>query len=113
MIGYATDRVVEERTLIKKPAPAPKPAAPAQDYVVVEEDVNGVIVEMPDKGEVRKAVREETHAVKKDSKAAVRQAKRDARKAAKIARAQEKAAKKIARKEAKAARRRPSHGQDL
>lgn len=104
MIGYATDRVVEERTLIKKPAPAPKPAAPAQDYVVVEEDVNGVIVEMPDKGEVRKAVREETHAVKKDSKAAVRQAKRDARKAAKIARAQEKAAKKIARKEAKAAK---------
>ncbi len=104
MIGYATDRVVEQRTLIKKPAPAPKPAAPAQDYVVVEENVNGVIVEMPDKGEVRKEMREETTSLKKETKAADRLAKRDARKAAKIARAQEKAAKKIAKKEAKAAK---------
>lgn len=104
MIGYATDRVVEQRTLIKKPAPAPAPAAPAQDYIVVEEDVNGVVVEMPDKGEVRKQVREETHAVKQDARAAQRLAKRDAREAAKIARAQEKAAKRIAKKEAKAAK---------
>lgn len=102
MIGYATDRVVEQRTLIAQPAP--QPAAPAQDYVVVEEEVNGVIVEMPDKGEVRKEMREESQAVKKDAKAAARLAKRDARKAARIARTQEKAAKKIARKEAKAAK---------
>lgn len=103
MIGYATDRMVEQRTLVRKPAPAPQPA-PAQDYVVVEEDVNGVIVEMPDKGEVRREMRETSQAVKKDSKTVDRLAKRDARKAAKIARAQEKAAKKIAKKEAKAAK---------
>ena len=102
MIGYATDRVVEERILVKKPAP--QPAVPAEDYVVVEEDVNGVIVEMPDKGEVRKEMREESHAVKKEAEAAHRLAKHDAREAAKIARAQEKAAKRIAKKEAKAAK---------
>lgn len=103
-IGYATDRIVEQRTLVKRPAPAPKPAAPAQDYVVVEEDVNGVVVEMPDKGEVRKAVREERAEVKKEARSDVRAAKHDARKAARIARAQEKAARKIAKKEAKAAK---------
>ena len=102
MIGYATDRVVEERILVKKPAP--QPAAPAEDYVVVEEDVNGVIVEMPDKDEARKEMREESHAVKKEAEAAHRLAKHDAREAAKIARAQEKAAKRIAKKEAKAAK---------
>lgn len=101
MIGYATERVVEQRTLIPRPAPQPAPA-PTPDYVVVEENVNGVIVEMPDKGAVRKEVREETHAVKKDSRSAQRLARRDARKAAKIARAEEKAARKIAKKEAKA-----------
>lgn len=104
MIGYATDRIVEQRTLVKRPAPAPKPAAPAQDYVVVEEDVNGVIVEMPDKDAVRKEVREERHEVKKESRSAVHAAKHDLRKADRIARAQEKAAKKIAKKEAKAAK---------
>lgn len=99
MIGYATDRMVEQRTLVRKPTPAPAP-----DYVVVEENVNGVIVEMPDKGEARKEMRETSQTVKKDAKAVDRLAKRDARKAAKIARAQEKAAKKIAKKEAKAAK---------
>lgn len=101
MIGYATDRIVEQRTLIPRPAPAP---APAPDYVVVEEDVSGVIVEMPDRGSVRKEMREESQELKKESKSAQRLAKRDARKAAKIARAAEKAARKIAKKEAKAAK---------
>lgn len=101
MIGYATERVVEQRTLIPRPAPQP---APAPDYVVVEEDVSGVLVEMPDEGAVRKEMREERHSVKKEAKAAQRLAKRDARKAAKIARAEEKAARKIAKKEAKAAK---------
>ena len=103
MIGYATERVVEQRTLMPRPAPQPAPA-PTPDYVVVEENVNGVIVEMPDKGSVRKEMREETQAVKKGSKAAQRLARHDARKAAKIARAEEKAARKIAKKEAKAAK---------
>ena len=102
MIGYATERIVEQRTLVPRPAPAPAPQQ--DDYVVVEEDVSGVIVEMPDKGEARKEMRAETQTVKKESKAAQRLARRDARKAAKIARAEEKAARRIAKKEAKAAK---------
>lgn len=98
MIDYDTSRIVEQRTLIQRPKPAPKPA-PAQDYVVVEENVNGMIVEMPEK-----EFREEKREMKQDERAAARIAKREAREAAKIARAQEKAAKRIAKKEAKAAK---------
>ena len=98
MIDYDTSRIVEQRTLIQRPKPAPKPA-PAQDYVVVEENVNGMIVEMPEK-----EFREERREMKQDERAAARIAKREAREAAKIARAQEKAAKRIAKKEAKAAK---------
>lgn len=98
MIDYDTSQIVEQRTLIQRPKPAPKPA-PAQDYVVVEENVNGVIVEMPEK-----EFREEKREMKQEDKAAARVAKREAREAAKIARAQEKAAKRIAKKEAKAAK---------
>ena len=87
MIDYDTSRIVEQRTLIQRPKPAPKPA-PAQDYVVVEENVNGMIVEMPEK-----EFREERREMKQDERAAARIAKREAREAAKIARAQEKAAK--------------------
>lgn len=98
MIDYDTSQIVEQRTLIPRPKPAPQPA-PAQDYVVVEENVNGVIVEMPEK-----EFRAEKRAEKQDSRASARIAKREAREAAKIARAQEKAAKRIAKKEAKAAK---------
>ena len=97
MIDYDTSQIVEERTMIPRPAPAPAPKS--EDYIVVEENVNGVIVEMPEK-----EFREEARAMKQDEKAAARIAKRDAREAAKIARAQEKAAKRIAKKEAKAAK---------
>lgn len=97
MIDYDTYRIVENRTLVPRPAPAP--AAPKEDYVVVEEDVNGVIVAMPEK-EYREAKRE----ARQDVKDAEHLVKHDSREAAKIARAQEKAAKRIAKKEAKAAK---------
>ena len=70
-----------------------------EDYVVVEEDVSGVIVEMP-----KKEYREEQREAKRDVKEAGQLVKHDSREAAKIARAQEKAAKRIAKKEAKAAK---------
>ena len=95
MIGYDTSRIVEERTLIPRPAPAPQ----QDDYVVVEEDVSGVIVEMP-----KKEYREEQREAKRDVKEAGQLVKHDSQEAAKIARAQEKAAKRIAKKEAKAAK---------
>ncbi len=97
MIDYDTSRIVEERTLIPRPAPAPAPQQ--DDYVVVEEDVSGVIVEMP-----KKEYREEQREAKREVKAAEQLVKHDSREAAKIARAQEKAAKRIAKKEAKAAK---------
>lgn len=97
MIDYDTSRIVEERSLIPRPAPAP--SAPQEDYVVVEEDVSGVIVEMP-----KKEYREEQRELREEEKAAEHLVKHDSREAAKIARAQEKAAKRIAKKEAKAAK---------
>ena len=104
MIDYDTSRIVEERTRIQRPAPAPAPAAPAEAYVVVEEDVNGVIVAMPDKGEYRKAMREATQEERHDVKATDRIVKHDSREIGKISRAEAKAAKRIAKKEAKAAK---------
>ena len=97
-IGYGAGSIVEQRTMI------PKPAQPAEPYVVVDEQVNGIIVEMPDRHEYKKEVREESREVKKEARAAERLAKKEAREAQKIVRQQEKAAKKIAKKEAKAAK---------
>ena len=92
-IDYKVNSIVEQRTLTPKPKPAPQPAQPAEPYVVVDEQVNGIIVEMPDEHEYKKEMREESREVKKE-----------AREAQKIVRQQEKAARKIAKKEAKAAR---------
>ena len=105
-IGYGAGSIVEQRTMIPKPKPAPQPqpAQPAEPYVVVDEQVNGIIVEMPDRHEYKKEVREESREVKKEARAAERLAKKEAREAQKIVRQQEKAAKKIAKKEAKAAK---------
>ena len=94
-IDYRINSIVEQRTLIPKPKPAPQPqpAQPAEPYVVVDEQVSGIIVEMPNEHEYKKEMREES-----------REARKEAREAQKIVRAQEKAAKKIAKKEAKAAK---------
>ena len=105
-IGYGAGNIVEQRTMIPKPKPAPQPqpAQPAEPYVVVDEQVNGIIVEMPDEHEYKKEMREESREVKKEARAAEKLAKKEAREAQKIVRQQEKAAKKIAKKEAKAAK---------
>ena len=105
-IGYGAGNIVEQRTMIPKPKPAPQPqpAQPAEPYVVVDEQVNGIIVEMPDRHEYKKEVREESREVKKEARAAERLAKKEAREAQKKVRQQEKAAKKIAKKEARAAK---------
>lgn len=103
-IDYKVNSIVEQRTLIPKPKPAPQPAQPAEPYVVVDEQVSGIIVEMPNEHEYKKDMREESKEMKKEAKAAEKLAKKEAREAQKIVRAQEKAAKKIAKKEAKAAK---------
>ena len=105
-IGYGAGNIVEQRTMIPKPKPVPQPqpAQPAEPYVVVDEQVNGIIVEMPDRHEYKQEVREESREVKKEARAAERLARKEAREAQKIVRQQEKAAKKIAKKEAKAAK---------
>ncbi|WP_235821081.1 hypothetical protein [Alistipes provencensis] len=103
-IDYKVNSIVEQRTLIPKPKPAPQPAQPAEPYVVVDEQVSGIIVEMPNEHEYKKEVREESREVKKEARAAEKLAKHEAREAQKIVRQQEKAAKKIAKKEAKAAK---------
>lgn len=99
-IGYGAGNIVEQRTMIPKPKPAPQPqpAQPAEPYVVVDEQVNGIIVEMPDRHEYKKEVREESREVKKEARAAERLARKEAREAQKIVRQQEKAAKKIAKR---------------
>lgn len=103
-IDYRVNSIVEQRTLIPKPKPVPQPAQPAEPYVVVDEQVNGIIVEMPNEHEYRKEVREESREARKEARAAEKIARHEAREAQKIVRAQEKAAKKIAKKEAKAAK---------
>lgn len=77
-IGYGAGNIVEQRTMIPKPKPAPQPqpAQPAEPYVVVDEQVNGIIVEMPDRHEYKKEVREESREVKKEARAAERLAKK-------------------------------------
>ena len=50
-IDYKVNSIVEQRTLIPKPKPAPQPAQPAEPYVVVVEQVSGIIVEMPNEHE--------------------------------------------------------------
>ena len=105
-IDYRVNSIVEQRTLIPKPKPAPQPqpAQPAEPYVVVDEQVSGIIVEMPNEHEYKKEMREESREARKEARAAEKIAKHEAREAQKIVRAQEKAAKKIAKKEAKAAK---------
>ena len=103
-IDYKVNSIVEQRTLIPKPKSAPQPAQPAEPYVVVDEQVNGIIVEMPNEHEYKKEVREESREARKEARAAEKIARHEAREAQKIVRAQETAAKKIAKKETKAAK---------
>lgn len=103
-IDYAAGNIVEQRLLIPCPAPEPQPAPKPCCCVVVDDVVNGIIVEMPDEHEYRKEMREESRAMRQDVRGVDKYAKKEAREAQKIVRQQEKAAKKIAKKEAKAAK---------
>lgn len=92
-IDYAAGNIVEQRVFVQCPVPEPQPAPKPCCCVVVDDVVNGIIVEMPDEHEYRKEMR-----------GVDKYAKKEAREAQKIVRQQEKAAKKIAKKEAKAAK---------
>lgn len=100
-IDYAAGNVVEQRLLIVCPQPVPEPQpAPEPCCCVVEDVVNGIIVEMPEEHEYRKDARE----MRRDAQGVDRYTREEARAAQKIVRQQEKAARKIAKKEAKAAK---------
>lgn len=105
-IDYAAGNIVEQRLLIPCPVPVPEPQPAPKPCccVVVDDVVNGIIVEMPEEHEYRKEMREESRAMRRDVRGVDGYAKKEAREAQKIVRQQEKAAKKIAKKEAKAAK---------
>lgn len=83
-------RIIEEKTLIRKPAQKPQP----QPETVTEEVT---IVEVPMSHKTEKEL-------KREAREAEKLAKHEMREARKIARAEEKAARKIAKKERKAAK---------
>ena len=82
-INYGEGSVVEQRTMIPRPKPAPQPVCEPCGCEVIDESITGIIVEMPGSDvDYKKELRE----------------------ARKIVREQERAARKIAREEAKAAK---------
>ena len=82
-INYGEGSVVEQRTMIPRPKPAPQPVCEPCGCEVIDESITGIIVEMP------------------GSDVDYKKERREARK---IVREQERAARKIAREEAKAAK---------
>ncbi len=109
-INYEEGQIVEVRTMIPQPTPAPASAPVAQgcdscQCVVVDESITGIIVEMPEtEHEYRKQMREERHDVKKAGREIDQVVNHDARDAEKIAKKDLREARKIAKKEAKAAK---------
>lgn len=82
-INYGEGSVVEQRTMIPRPKPAPQPVCEPCGCEVIDESITGIIVEMPGSDvDYKKELRE----------------------ARKIVREQERAARKTAREEAKAAK---------
>jgi len=82
-INYGEGSVVEQRTMIPRPKPAPQPVCEPCGCEVIDESITGIIVEMPGSDvDYKKELRE----------------------ARKIVREQERAARKAARQEAKAAK---------
>lgn len=120
IINYDEGSLVEQRTRIAKPKPAPKPAPAPQPVaepcppvntcgcggMEIDENITGIIVEMPDPdaGEFSGNARGVRRAARRDIRMDREVAASDSREAERIARQEEKAAKKIAKKEAKAAK---------
>ncbi len=115
-VEYSSGHIVELRTMIAKPKPAPQPTAakkkPCCD-VVIDESISGLIIEIPEtKAECRRtsrcagrnargyeqAVRKETQIVNKlteeEARAMERVARKEAREAKKMAKAEARAARK-------------------
>lgn len=117
-INYDEGSLVEQRTRISKPEPAPVPAPAPQPVAepcppaepccceVIDDSITGIIVEMPDpdaaaySGDARGVRR----AARRDVRNGREVAARDSREAERIDRQAEKAERKIAKKEAKAAK---------
>lgn len=99
-INYGEGSIVEQRTMIPRPAPQPEPACEPCRCVVVDDSITGIIVEMPGEGvDFEKGERQLAYGMRDAgfTQKQIREAKR-------IARLEERAARKIARKEAKAAK---------
>ncbi len=119
-IYYDEGSLVEQRTRIAKPEPAPaptptpapapkaEPCPPAEPCgcVAIDESITGIIVEMPDPDaeEFSGSARGVRQAAKRDIRNGREVAARDYREAERIDRQAAKAEKKIAKKEAKAAK---------
>lgn len=110
-IDYGSGHVVEKRTRIARPKPAPAavvtpvrnvqpaPAPQECECVVVEDVATGLIVEMP---EPRSGYRRRVYSRRMENMNIDREARHELRIAEQMDRQQEKAAQQIARKEAKA-----------
>lgn len=109
-INYGEGSVVEQRTMIPKPKPAPQPETASQPCEpcgceVIDESITGIIVEMPGSDvDYKKEVREAEREIRQGVRDADHLSKKEIREAKRIAREQDRAARKIAKKEAKAAK---------
>ena len=106
-INYGEGSVVEQRTMIPKPKPAPQTVQPCEPCgcEVIDESITGIIVEMPGADvDYKKELREEDRELKKEAREVGQYSKKELREAKKIVREQERAARKTAREEAKAAK---------
>lgn len=101
-IVYGEGRVVEQRTMIRKPEP-PCPPAPACPYEVIDETITGIIFAMPESEttDYEKVLREERREIARESREAARMARREAREAERIARREARAVRKSGTRERK------------
>ena len=119
-IDYGESDVVEQRTLICRPAPTPEPA-PAPECapepcrtdpccdIVVDEAITGILVELPEPGEEQAAARRagervDDRRIVREARMAEAEARRDRDDIARDVRLEKKELKRIARQEAKAAK---------
>ena len=86
-INYGEGSVVEQRTMIPRPKPAPQPVCEPCGCEVIDESITGIIIEMPGSDvdykkelrEARKIVREQERAARKTAREEVKAAKKSYR----------------------------------